>query len=45
MYYTVYLITNKKNGRFYIGKHQTKDLDMEDCHSNCMVIKSLTISA
>lgn len=26
MYYTIYRITNKINGKFYIGKHQTKDL-------------------
>ena len=27
MYYTVYKITNKINGKFYIGKHQTIDLN------------------
>lgn len=27
MYYTVYKTTNKQNGKFYIGKHQTKNLD------------------
>lgn len=27
MYYTVYKITNVLNGKFYIGKHKTKDLD------------------
>jgi hypothetical protein len=27
MYYTIYRITNKLNGRIYIGKHQTTDLD------------------
>lgn len=27
MFYTVYKITNKINGKFYIGKHQTKNLD------------------
>lgn len=27
MYYTVYKTTNLLNGKFYIGKHQTKDLD------------------
>ncbi len=27
MYYTVYKTTNLKNGKFYIGKHQTKNLD------------------
>ncbi len=27
MFYTVYKITNKINGKFYIGKHQTKDLN------------------
>ena len=27
MYYTVYKITNKLNNKFYIGKHQTKNLD------------------
>lgn len=27
MYYTIYKITNKLNQKFYIGKHQTKDLN------------------
>ena len=27
MYYTVYKTTNTVNGKFYIGKHQTNDLD------------------
>lgn len=27
MFYTIYKITNKLNGKSYIGKHQTKDLD------------------
>ena len=27
MFYTVYRITNKLNGKFYVGKHQTSDLD------------------
>lgn len=27
MHYTVYKITNKLNGKFYIGKHQTQDLN------------------
>jgi hypothetical protein len=27
MLYTIYKITNKLNGKYYIGKHQTLDLD------------------
>lgn len=27
MYYTIYKITNRKNGKIYIGKHQTNDLN------------------
>ena len=27
MFYTVYKITNKINGKYYIGKHQTTNLD------------------
>ena len=27
MYYTVYKVTNKMNGKFYIGTHKTKNLD------------------
>lgn len=26
-YYTVYKVTNKRNGKFYIGTHKTKNLD------------------
>ena len=25
-FYTIYKITNKTNGKFYIGLHETKDL-------------------
>lgn len=27
MFYTIYKTTNKLNGKIYIGKHQTKDLN------------------
>jgi hypothetical protein len=27
LYYTIYKITNKTNGKFYIGKHKTENLD------------------
>ena len=27
MFYTIYKITNNVNGKYYIGKHQTKDLN------------------
>lgn len=27
MYFTIYKTTNKINGKYYIGKHQTKDLN------------------
>ena len=27
MFYTVYKVTNKINGKFYIGTHKTKDLN------------------
>lgn len=27
MFYTIYKVTNKVNGNFYIGKHQTSNLD------------------
>jgi len=27
MFYTIYKTTNLLNGKFYIGKHQTKHLD------------------
>ena len=27
MFYTIYKITNKINKKYYIGKHQTNDLD------------------
>jgi hypothetical protein len=27
MFYTIYKITNNVNGKVYIGKHQTKDIN------------------
>ena len=27
MFYTIYKITNNVNGKYYIGKHQTMDLN------------------
>ena len=27
MFYTIYKVTNKLNSKYYIGKHQTLDLD------------------
>jgi hypothetical protein len=27
LYYTIYKVTNKINQKYYIGKHQTKDLN------------------
>jgi hypothetical protein len=27
LFYTVYKITNQINGKYYIGKHQTEDLN------------------
>jgi hypothetical protein len=27
MFYTIYKIVNRINGKIYIGKHQTKDLN------------------
>lgn len=29
MYFTIYKITNNINGKYYIGKHQTKNIDDE----------------
>ena len=36
MFYTVYKITNKINGKYYFGKHITKDLnELRDWYIDC----------
>ncbi len=37
IYYTVYKITNNLNGKYYVGKHQTKDLQDEYLGSGLLI--------
>lgn len=41
MYYTVYRITNKVNNRYYIGKHQTKDINDGYMGSGKLIIQAI----
>jgi hypothetical protein len=41
LYYTVYRITNKINGKYYIGKHQTSDLNDGYMGSGLLIRRAL----
>jgi group I intron endonuclease len=41
MFYTIYKITNKINGKIYIGKHQTKDLNDDYMGSGKLILAAI----
>ena len=44
MFYTIYKIANKKNGKVYIGKHQTENVDDGYLGSGVAINKAIDIA-